>query len=277
LDSGYIWDHVLDMTLLIAYVLFGAAALHRSVRDVGEETQTTAVARLSPWLLGLLTTASLIAPCLLLVEVYNDQITDGLAIAVSSTALFLLVVTRMAQLLRQVETQARHLRQLARVDELTGLPNRRAWNSDIDDALERARRDRVPLSVAMIDLDHFKLFNDEFGHPTGDRLLKSAAAAWQEELRAVDGMARYGGEEFILFFEGSDADHATEVLIRLQGVTPLGQTFSGGVATWNGDETADALVDRADVALYAAKGGGRNRVVTAESRADLDVAAFTEH
>ena len=277
LDSGYIWDHVLDMTLLIAYVLFGAAALHPSVRDVGEETQTTAVARLSPWLLGLLTTASLIAPCLLLVEVYNDQITDGLAIAVSSTALFLLVVTRMAQLLRQVETQARHLRQLARVDELTGLPNRRAWNSDIDDALERARRDRLPLSVAMIDLDHFKLFNDEFGHPTGDRLLKSAAAAWQEELRAVDGMARYGGEEFILFFEGSDADHATEVLIRLQGVTPLGQTFSGGVATWNSDETADALVDRADVALYAAKGGGRNRVVTAESRADLDVAAFTEH
>src|SRR5674476_807530 len=144
-------------------------------------------------------------PCATLEKKHKRQRLPGSVhgCSVSSTALFLLVVTRMAQLLWQVEEQARHLRQLARVDELTGLPNRRAWNSDIDDALERARRDRLPLSVAMIDLDHFKLFNDEFGHPTGDRLLKSAAAAWQGELRAVDGMARYGGEEFILFFEGS--------------------------------------------------------------------------
>jgi hypothetical protein len=120
---AYFRDHLLDMTLLVAYALFGAAALHPSVRDVGDETQTTAIARLSPWLLALLTTASLIAPCVLLVEVYNDQVTDGVAIAVCSAALFLLVVTRMAQLLRQVEAQAGNLRQLARVDELTRQPD----------------------------------------------------------------------------------------------------------------------------------------------------------
>jgi diguanylate cyclase (GGDEF)-like protein len=269
---AYLRDHLLDMTLLVAYALFGAAALHPSVREVGEEAQTTSIARLSPWMLALLTTASLIAPCVLLVEVSNDRVTDGVAIAVCSAALFLLVVTRMAQLLRQVEAQAGNLRQLARVDELTGLPNRRAWTSDIAVAIDRARRDRVPLSVAMIDLDHFKRFNDEFGHPAGDRLLKAAAAAWGEQLRAVDRMARYGGEEFILLFNGSNADQATEVLARLRGVTPLGQTFSGGVATWDGSETSDALVARADVALYAAKTSGRDRMVTAGLTAETDMA-----
>lgn len=271
-SPAYVRDHLLDMTLLVAYTLFGAAALHPSVRDVGEQTQTTGIARLSPWLLALLTTASLIAPCVLLVEVSNNRVTDGVAIAVCSAALFLLVVTRMAQLLRQVEAQATNLRELARVDELTGLPNRRAWTSDIAVAIDRARRDRVPLSVAMIDLDHFKRFNDEFGHPAGDRLLKAAAAAWGEELRAIDRMARYGGEEFILLFDGSSADQATEILNRLRVVTPLGQTFSGGVATWDGEETSDALVARVDVALYAAKAGGRDRMVTAELTADPDMA-----
>jgi len=270
--TAYIRDHLLDLTLLAAYASFGLAALHPSVRDVGEAGQTTGIARLSPWLLGLLTTASLIAPCVLLVEVSKNQVTDGVAIAVCSAALFLLVVTRMAQLLRQVEAQAGNLRQLARVDELTGLPNRRAWSSDIAVAIDRARRDRLPLSVAMIDLDHFKRFNDEFGHPAGDRLLKAAAAAWGEELRTVDRMARYGGEEFILLFNGSNADQGTEVLNRLRDVTPLGQTFSGGVATWDGDETSDALVARADVALYAAKTAGRDRLVTARLTTDPDLA-----
>lgn len=272
---AYVRDHLLDITLLAAYTLFGAAALNTSVRDVGVEAPTTSIARLSPWLLTLLTTASLIAPCVLLVEVSNGLVTDGVAIAVCSAALFLLVVTRMAQLLRQVEAQAGHLRELARVDELTGLPNRRAWSSDIAVAIDRARRDRGPLSVAMIDLDHFKRFNDEFGHPAGDRLLKTAADAWGEQLRTVDRMARYGGEEFILLFNGSTADQAIDVLARLRAVTPLGQTFSGGVATWDGDETPDALVARADVALYAAKAAGRDRLVTAELTADPEMAAIS--
>ena len=261
---GNVGAHLLDMVFLVAYTLFGAAALHPSVREVGEQAPKPAP-RLSPVQLGLLTLASLIAPCVLLLQALRGQVTDGVAIGVCATALFLLVVTRMAQLLRQVEAQAGSLRDLARVDDLTGLPNRRAWSSDLTSAIERARRDRIALSVAMIDLDHFKRFNDAFGHPAGDRLLKGAAAAWLEQMRTEDGLARYGGEEFILLFHSSSADQATEVLARMRAVTPAGQTFSAGVAAWDGDETSDELVARADGALYAAKAAGRDRVVTADT------------
>jgi PleD family two-component response regulator len=127
----------------------------------------------------MLTGATLIAPAILLGEAFDNDLARHrvVAVAIGSVALFLLVVTRMAQLLRQVERQAGQLRVLAREDALTGLPNRRAWSDELPAAIERARRDAVPLSVAMIDLDHFKTFNDGFGHQAGDRLLKSAASA----------------------------------------------------------------------------------------------------
>ena len=255
-------EHLLQMNFLVAYTLFGAAGLHPSVREVGEQAAPQRP-RLSPALLALLTLVSLIAPGLLAAQVLRGEVTDGVAIAVGSAALFLLVVTRMAQLLRQVEAQAGQLRALTRVDELTGLPNRRAWSSELPRVIERARRDGVPLSVAMIDLDRFKRFNDEFGHPAGDRLLKSAALAWAAELRAVDSIARYGGEEFIVLLPSADAIEATAVLERLRGVTPAGQTFSAGLATWDTHETSDQLISRADRALYEAKATGRDRIVIA--------------
>ena len=262
---GLVITHLLNMISLAAYALLGAAALHPSVREVGERAQTRAP-RLSLWMLGMLTVASLIAPALLLVEAWQRQVTDAVAIGVSSTALFLLVVIRMAQLLRQVEAQSSSLRELARVDELTGLPNRRAWTSDLAFGIETARRDRTPLSVAMIDLDLFKAFNDTFGHPAGDQLLKTASAAWLEQVRTIDHLARYGGEEFIVLMNTSESDQAAEVLARMQAVTPGGQTFSGGIATWNGEETSDELVARADHALYDAKAAGRDCVVIAKTR-----------
>jgi diguanylate cyclase (GGDEF)-like protein len=169
----------------------------------------------------------------------------------------------MAQLLREVDLQAHQLRRLARVDELTGLPNRRAWTNELPLAIERARRSAEPLIVAMIDLDFFKRFNDEFGHPAGDRMLKGAAAAWTGQLRAVDQLARYGGEEFIALVPGASLDEAIEVLARLRAVTPAGQSFSAGVAAWDGVETSDELVARADRALYQAKAEGRRRTVVA--------------
>ena len=202
-----------------------------------------------------------------MIQATKGQVTDGVAIAVSSTTLFLLVVTRMALLLRQVEAQAGRLRDLAGVDELTGLPNRRGWTAELSSTLERARRDGGGLTVAMIDLDHFKQFNDEFGHPAGDRLLKTAAAAWREQLRTVDQLARYGGEEFIVLFHGADLATANEALARLRSVTPAGQTFSGGVARWDGTETSDELVARADRALYEAKNAGRDCVMRAPEEA----------
>ena len=257
---------LLQMNFLTAYVLVGAAGLHRSAREVGEPTSQRTL-HLSPALLVLLTAASLIAPAILAYQVWHHQVTDGIAIVVGSVALFLLVVTRMAQLLRQIERQSRQLSELTRVDELTGLPNRRAWSTELPAAIERARRDRVELSIAMLDLDHFKRFNDEYGHQAGDRLLKGATAAWSAQLRAVDQLARYGGEEFIVLLPWATAELATGVLERLRASTPAGQTFSAGVATWDGTETSEDLIARADQALYQAKAAGRDRILVASMAA----------
>jgi diguanylate cyclase (GGDEF)-like protein len=250
----------IDMIFLFAYVLVGVAALHPSARELTRQTDL-ASPRLSRTLLALLTAASLIAPTILAVQVVMGKVTDGIAIAVGSTALFLLVVTRMAQLLRQVERQSNRVRELARRDELTGLPNRRAWNDELPRALERARRDDAPVSVAMLDLDHFKQFNDRYGHPAGDRLLKEAAAAWHGAIRAADTLARFGGEEFIVLLPDTGTDEAVRVLERALAATPLGQTFSAGVATWDRTEASDELITRADAALYAAKAAGRRQVL----------------
>jgi diguanylate cyclase (GGDEF)-like protein len=254
--------HSLGAVFLVAYTLLGAAALAPAMGEIGEPA-TARQPRLSPTLLGMLTTASLIAPCLLLIQAFRHRITDGVAIGVGSVALFLLVVTRMAQLLGQVEAQAGQLRQLSRVDELTGLPNRRAWSAELGGAIDRARRDRSLLAVAMIDLDHFKRFNDQFGHPAGDRLLKGLGAAWTDQLRAVDQLARYGGEEFILLLPGASLEEANRVVDRMRAATMAGQTFSVGIAMWDGDEVAGDLVVRADEALYQAKADGRDRTVVA--------------
>ncbi len=254
---------LLSSVFMLAYVLFGAAGLHRSVRESGDALTPTPP-RLSPTVLALLTIASLIAPGILALQVIHGGVHDGIAIVVGSIALFLLVVTRMAQLLRQVESQALQLGALVRVDELTGLPNRRAWAADLPRAIERARRDGTPLAVSMLDLDHFKRFNDSYGHPAGDRLLKGASAAWRAELRAVDAIARYGGEEFIVLLPAA-ADDAVLAIERLRAVTPAGQTFSAGVAVWNGTETSDELVARADRCLYEAKAAGRDRIIVASA------------
>jgi diguanylate cyclase (GGDEF)-like protein len=255
---------ILKVIFLSAYVLFGAAALHPSARQVGGRDRPQAP-RLSPALIGLLTVASLIAPVVLIYQAARHHITDGLAIAIGCLTLILLVVTRMAQLLHQLEQQSQKVRELSHTDELTGLPNRRAWLVELPRAIEHARRQGVALSVAMLDLDHFKMFNDTYGHPAGDRLLKAAGAAWQERLRGADYLARYGGEEFLVLLPDADGTRACEVIERLRVATPLGQTFSAGVATWDGRETSEELVARADTPLYAAKQAGRNRTLRAEA------------
>jgi diguanylate cyclase (GGDEF)-like protein len=251
---------LLGAIFLVAYACFGVAGLHPSMRDVGEPRPTPDI-RLDPRMLALLAAASLIAPAILAYQVARGRVTDGIAIAIGSVALFLLVVARMAQLLRHVEAQAAQLRELARVDELTGLPNRRAWAAELPRAMERARRDGSLLSVALLDLDRFKRFNDEFGHPAGDRLLKGASAAWRAALRAVDELVRYGGEEFVVLLPGTGGFQAAAIIDRLRAVTPAGQTFSAGIATWDGVETSDELVSRADRSLYRAKDDGRDRTV----------------
>ncbi len=151
----------------------------------------------------------------------------------------------------------------ARTDQLTGVPNRRRWDEELPRELERARRTGAPFTVGILDLDHFKAYNDTHGHPAGDRLLRAAAAGWSERLRTTDLLARYGGEEFAVALPGCDAGAARQVAEQLRAALPEGTTVSIGVAAWDGIEDAEALVARADAALYRAKGEGRDRVAVA--------------
>jgi diguanylate cyclase (GGDEF)-like protein len=115
----------------------------------------------------------------------------------------------------------------------------------------------------MLDLDHFKEYNDERGHQAGDRLLKEVAATWREMLRPSDLLARYGGEEFGLLLPHCTLERGLEVVERLRTVTIADQTSSAGVAAWDSEESADSLVSRADSALYDAKKAGRDRALPA--------------
>jgi diguanylate cyclase (GGDEF)-like protein len=148
------------------------------------------------------------------------------------------------------------LADMAETDPLTGLANRRAWDARMAQALEEDSQ----LTVAMLDLDHFKLYNDTHGHPAGDRLLKETAAAWREQLRTGDLLARLGGEEFGLLLINCDTAHAMEVVARLRGAVLSDQTCSVGCAARLPGEAADRVMARADAALYEAKTSGRDRV-----------------
>jgi diguanylate cyclase (GGDEF)-like protein len=151
------------------------------------------------------------------------------------------------------------LTEIALTDDLTGLPNRRAC----DQRLEQAVQDAEPVCVAFLDLDFFKSYNDDHGHQGGDRLLKEAAAAWRTKLRPTDTLARYGGEEFVVLLQGDELDAALSVVDRLRAATPRGQSCSAGIARREEGETAEALLSRADKALYDAKRAGRNRSLVA--------------
>ena len=168
---------------------------------------------------------------------------------------------------KRVETR---LAAAARLDPLTGVANRRVWGEELQRALSRARRDGKPLSVAILDLDNFKGFNDDWGHPRGDRLLRDVAAAWSHALRDVDFLARYGGDEFAVIVPGCTGHDARTVLQRLREATPERQQMSGGVAQWDGEESAEELVGRADAALFEAKRAHRGSIAIAAPGAGGD-------
>ena len=149
----------------------------------------------------------------------------------------------------------------ALTDVLTSLPNRRAWEEELPRQMARASREGTPLCVAVIDLDRFKVFNDTHGHVAGDRLLQETAARWRRRLRLGDFLARYGGEEFVLALPDCDLVAAERLWERLRKATPEGQTCSAGIAAWDGLENQEALLQRADTALYAAKQAGRDRAM----------------
>jgi diguanylate cyclase (GGDEF)-like protein len=184
----------------------------------------------------------------------------------------------MAQLrknMEELELMNRNLEQLANHDGLTGLLNNRCFRESLDLEMARARRYNHPFSLVFMDLDHFKQYNDTQGHPAGDRLLKDLARLLKTHSRAVTVLARYGGEEFVALAPETPKDGALTYAERLRSTVekhrfegcesqPFGKvTLSAGVATFPEDgEEAATLIERADKALYEAKKGGRNRVVS---------------
>jgi len=166
--------------------------------------------------------------------------------------------------------QARRLEISLFEDSLTGLYNRRFVMTQLGALISGARRHGRPLSVAMIDVDRFKSFNDRYGHAMGDRVLPAVAAALPDRMRAEDYLGRLGGEEFLALLPDTDEDAAGPMAERLRTTVDavrvptsggmLSVTVSLGWATWEADEDVDSLVHRADEALYRAKQAGRDRV-----------------
>ena len=149
----------------------------------------------------------------------------------------------------------------SRTDPLTQLANRRAWEEGLAGALRHADRLGHDLSVVLLDIDHFKAFNDQHGHPAGDEALREIGRRWRDHLRDIDLLARIGGEEFGLVLPGCDVDAAREIADRLGADMPHGLTVSAGATGWAPLMSAEQLVGAADRALYRAKRDGRGRTV----------------
>lgn len=163
------------------------------------------------------------------------------------------------------------VRVLSLTDDLTGLPNRRAFMRRVEDEILRSDREKTPLTLIMMDIDNFKNSNDLFGHAAGDEILRVYAEQILTVFRRYDMVSRYGGEEFAVLLPGTDILGAQRALSKIQSKARITQythedvsmavpTFSAGVAMHLGGESAQSLINRADKALYRAKEAGRDRV-----------------
>lgn len=162
------------------------------------------------------------------------------------------------------------IEKMATTDKLTGLLNRQAFGVLIDKAFADFRRDPRPISILMIDVDNFKTINDQHGHVVGDQILKQVAARFLDGLRASDIAVRWGGEEFLFVLKGCDLEHAQRIAEHVRreiehtpfkvGKHTIAVTISIGISQYDGAESYEATLNRADIGLYAAKNGGRNRV-----------------
>jgi diguanylate cyclase (GGDEF)-like protein/PAS domain S-box-containing protein len=172
-------------------------------------------------------------------------------------------ITELKRVEAERETLLERVESLARSDALTGLPNRRALDEQLPREMARAVRAESDLCLAIVDIDHFKAFNDSRGHLAGDELLRECAIAWDGALRGADLLVRFGGEEFLVVIPDTPVEQAEEIVERLRAATPGEQTCSAGIAVWDRVESIDELVARADSALYVAKAGGRDCLVQA--------------
>ncbi|HIE5146571.1 TPA: diguanylate cyclase [Pseudomonas aeruginosa] len=164
-------------------------------------------------------------------------------------------------------------RQKALTDPLTGLPNRAALSERLEQEVARRHRDGGDLLLAVLDIDHFKRINDDFGHLAGDKVLKIIAGELRKRLRQADFIARFGGEEFVVLLPATSLEAGRQLLERLRAAIaacpfhfkgePLSITCSAGITAFEGNEAGEAVFERADQALYRAKRAGRDRLEVA--------------
>ncbi len=264
LSGTYEAGNFLDAIWLTGNLALGAAALHPTMRQVGDATPAGDPGP-GPARIVALCVAALVAPATLLVEYARDSYNEIPVIAVACGLLFLLTIARLAVLVAQQ-------RQLAITDVLTGLRTRRYFENTLAAELTHARRTHAPLAVLIADVDHFKSINDAYGHPGGDRVLVEIATRLRNGVRHEDVISRYGGEEFAVLLRGATADDPLRIAERLRhkvSSSPVAVgdgmavevTISVGTATFpRHGTTPDELVLAADRALYAAKCKGRNRI-----------------
>lgn len=171
---------------------------------------------------------------------------------------------------QELEKANRQLETLATLDGLTGIKNHRAFQEKLEEEVARSVRYGTPISLLMLDVDHFKQYNDAFGHPVGDEVLKEVARLMGENSRDTDVVARYGGEEFAVLLPQTDGAGAAIIAERIRRAVEcaswpgLAVTASLGVAVLTPDTNGGDLIAAADRALYQSKASGRNRVTVAE-------------
>ncbi len=214
------------------------------------------------------------------VESHVSPVRDHNADTIGVVAVFRDISAHVA-----LEDAHRKMLATARLDPLTGLHNRLSINEILGVELDRASRYNQPLSVVIVDIDHFKRFNDNYGHETGDIILKNVADVFFNNLRKPDIAGRWGGEEFIIIAPGSDAIDAARMAERLRKFIHDVHTqhcadqvtASFGIAQYSHGLMRDQLICLADRAMYQAKNGGRNRVVVSREDDDLHILPDYEH
>ncbi len=273
LAGTYQTGNLVELGWLSAAILWGAAALHPSMRRVAEPV-TVEEARLPTWRLALLAAASLMAPAVLVIVNAEGRPVDIPAVASVCVLLFLLVIARLGGVVsdlrmtllerRTLETALHHR---ALHDPLTGLANRTMLQDRLEHAL--SRRDQE-VAVLFLDLDDFKSVNDTLGHHAGDVLLASVADAIRRTIRAGDTVARLGGDEFaVLVDQEATIEGTSELASRILSAISVPVEIAGRARTTNGsigiaigpsgEATADELMRRADIAMYVAKSEGKAR------------------
>jgi len=258
--------------LIVIFVIFGSAALRMTSREAtalwvftGASVATIFFFLKAPIALPIATTSEWFAGTFLFV------------LTIGQCAYFGAFGNSMRRSLHQrtieLKNANQRIEELAQLDELTGVLNRRHIMKCLNDEMARAQRSNVPCSIAIIDLDFFKKINDQFGHPAGDEALRTFAISIFANIRTIDKLGRYGGEEFLLILPGTVKDQAVRTLDRLRSIVSevdwtaisgnLNLTMSAGIGSVRQSESADDILARIDIALYRAKDAGRNRVIAA--------------